>query len=198
MNISEFNLANFHNWKYGYSPYAYTSTPGFMLDLRIVQPLYGPSFNGRCMFGIEKLVYRGIDAFAYKIGFTPIYNTVVTFTETTGAPVGLSGNAFCVGRYLRCIEYLDSHLDLYTLQCYTPLNCPLTAYPEWTHWTICPICADNVCYDCDHATRKICYGCYNHLFAVLNATSQKCQCKVNYMPVRYPAMPGQGLWGDQN
>jgi hypothetical protein len=79
-NVSEFNVGNARGLRYGYSPYAFTSTPGFLLDLRVVQPLYGPSFNGKCLFGIDRLAYRGDDSFEYKLGLTPIYGTVFSLT----------------------------------------------------------------------------------------------------------------------
>ena len=79
-NNSEFTLANLYGWRYGSSFFPFVSIPGFMVDLRVVQPLYGPGFTGKCMFGIDKLTYTGNDAFEYKIGFTPVYNTLLTFT----------------------------------------------------------------------------------------------------------------------
>jgi hypothetical protein len=80
MNVSDFNLANIYGLKYGYNLYYFTSTPGFSLDLRTVQPLYGPSFNGKCVIGIDKLTYRGDDAFNYEFGYTPVYKTIVSLT----------------------------------------------------------------------------------------------------------------------
>lgn len=161
-----------------------------MLDLRTIQPLYGPSFNGKCMFGINKLTYRSDDAFNYQLGFTPVYNTILSFTETTGSSVSYGGNVFCMGRSAICYEYLGTLFDEYTSKCYVPATCPLTRFPVWTSRNICPRCADNVCHTCDALTRKICSGCHGYLFAVLNTTSKKCQCKVNYMPITYPTKPG--------
>ena len=190
VNVSEYNLANLHGWRYGYKPYQFTSTPGFLLDLRTVQPQYGPSFGGKCMFGIDKLIYRGDDAFNYEFGYTPVYNSIVILKETTGAAVTYAGNTFCVGRYIVCYEHLGSHVDEYTLQCYTPATCPLPIFPVWTSRTICPRCADYACFRCDIPTRKICTGCYGHLFTVLNTTTKQCQCMINYMPIKYPTKPG--------
>lgn len=103
-----------------------------------------------------------------------------------------------MGRYIVCYEYLASHVDEYTLQCYTPATCPLPIFPVWTSRTICPRCADYACHRCDVATRRICTGCYGHLFTVLNTTAKKCQCMADYMPITYVTMPGQGLWGAHN
>lgn len=138
---------------------------------------YGPSYNGKCFLGYNKIFLEGYHNVDFNFGNTTLGNySIMNFN--TDSPTKQYGIIFCLGNdSINCGEG-EIWIDSLTGLCYLPTTCPLPVFALWTQVNLCPICTQLICSNCTITNRSDCITCGP--FSTL--TSGKCICDANYWP----------------
>jgi hypothetical protein len=154
---------------------------------------YGPSYNGKCLLGYNKIFLEGYHTFDFNFGNTALGNYSIMNFNTIMSPTKQYGIVFCFGNDSIICGEGEVWIDSLTTLCYLPTKCPLPVFALWTQVNVCPICTQLICTSCTVTNRSNCLICGP--FSTL--TSGVCVCNAGYWPLMTAISTSTlGMWNN--